>query len=124
MIRYTCLYMESEQDSIKFYTHLLKFRVQENMKFNNDEEWWTLKRDEHEQLGLILIKTVGQDHHKNTLLIHTQDCILEYCSIRKIAVKDLSPPIYSAWGLSFSFYDPSGNKIVFLEERKYTDLEI
>lgn len=121
---YACVNIVCEKESIKFYTQFLKFNLYENVKQSIDEEWWILRKDKQEKTGLILIKKNHENHHKSTVIIPADDCILEYCKLRENEVKELSEPSYSSLGMSINFLDPSGNKIMLLEERKYSDLEI
>ncbi len=118
---YTCIYTDCEKTSISFYTQLLGYVLAEDLDFGTDEHWWILRRIDQRENGLILIKLTSDDHHKNTLILNVQDCIREYCRIKEVHSKDISEPSYSSLGLSFNFYDPSGNKVVVLEERKYND---
>ncbi|SFG80358.1 VOC family protein [Pedobacter insulae] len=124
VIRYASVYIQNETESISFYTQYLKFTFCENVKLGVDEEWWILRKDERAETGIILIKLSTKALSKSTLILHTHDCILAYCRLREAGATELSTPLYSSLGLSFSFYDPNGNKIMLLEERKYNDLEI
>ena len=119
---YSSLYIDNVNESISFFTKYLNYIFSENLKISTTEEWWILKKGEKEQSGLILIKT--DQHHQNTLILSTHDSILEYCKLKEFGIRDLSKPSYTALGLGFSFQDPSGNKIMILEERSYNDLEI
>jgi predicted enzyme related to lactoylglutathione lyase len=123
-IMYACVYTDCEKTSILFYTELLGYVLQEDVNFGTEEHWWILRRVGQGDNGLILIKITTDNHHKNTLIINVHDCILEYCKIKEIHIKNISEPSYSPLGLSFNFYDPSGNKVVVLEERKYNDKNI
>ncbi len=118
---YACIYTDCEKTSISFYTQLLGYVLQEDVNFGTEEHWWILRKVDQAEAGLILIKIISNNHNKNTLIINVHDCILEYCKVKEIQVKGLSEPSYSSLGLSFNFYDPSGNKVVVLEERKYND---
>ncbi len=124
VIKYASIYIDSEEDAIPFYTNYLNWTVYENVKLSRDEEWWILKNDEQDKLGLILIKMQPKVHHKSTLIINTPDCVLAYCMLKERDIDDLREPSYSSIGLSISFSDPSGNTIMLLEERKYNELEI
>lgn len=121
---YSSLYIIDEKESIRFFTKFLNFSLIKNLSISIDEDWWVLVTNEQEKRGLILIKASHQNHNKSTLILNTQDGILAYCKLKDMGIKDSSEPIYSALGLSFNFYDPSGNQIIILEERIYNDLEI
>lgn len=123
-IKYASLYIDLKEDSLSFYKQYLDFNVFKDVSVGDDERWWVLKKEEGEEIGLILIQSDGNNHENNTLIINTHDCILEYCKLRDNGLGNLSTPLYSTLGLSFNFYDPSGNKIVVLEERKYEELKI
>lgn len=122
IIKYTSVYIDNIQDALNFYTNTLKFILIENFKISADEEWWILKRNNLEEIGLILIK--AKVFSNSTLIVNTDDCLLEYCELKEMSIKNLSEPFYSTLGLSVNFADPSGNKIMLIEERKYNDLEI
>ena len=119
---YSSLYIECEETSLSFYTEFLKFTHFLSLKLDDKEEWWVLKMDNKENIGLILIKTKPKKRCRSTLILSSQDSILTYCKLKEVGVKDLSEPSYSALGLSFNFSDPSGNRIMVLEERLYNDL--
>lgn len=120
---YPSVYIKCETKSIIFYTEHLNFRLHENIKLNNNEEWWILRKNEIEKIGLILIKRNPKKLQQSTLVLNIEDCIFEYCKLKRAKVKKLSKPFYSSIGLSLNFIDPSGNKIMFLEERKYLPFE-
>ena len=120
---YPSVYIKCETKSITFYTEQLNFRLYENIKLNNNEEWWILRKNEIEKIGLILIKRNPKKLQQSTLVLNIEDCIFEYCKLKRAKVKKLSKPLYSSIGLSLNFIDPSGNKIMFLEERKYLPFE-
>ena len=123
-ILYTCIYTDCEKTSIAFYTQLLGYVLQENISFGADEHWWILRKVGYGETGLILIKVTSNNPNKSTLIINVHDCILEYCKVKEIHIKGLSEPSYSPLGLSFNFFDPSGNRVVVLEERKYNEKNI
>ncbi len=120
---YPSVYIKCEIKSITFYTAYLNFKLYENVKLNNNEEWWILRNNEMEKIGLILIKRNPKKLQQSTLVLNIGDCIFEYCKLKRAKVKKLSKPLYSSIGLSLNLIDPSGNKIMLLEERKYLPLE-
>ncbi len=119
---YASVYIDCEKASVPFYTQYLNLTLHEHVKLSADEEWWVLRETEKEKTGLILIK--AKSGHKGTLVLNTSDCILAYCRLKEMGIKDLSKPLYSSIGLLINFSDPSGNTVMFLEERNYSELAI
>ena len=119
---YSSLYIDCEETSISFYTEHLKFKHFLSLRIDDKEEWWVLKKDNKESIGLILIKTKPKKRCRSSLILSAEDSMLTYCKLKEVGLKDLSEPIYSPLGLSFSFSDPSGNRIMVLEERLYNEL--
>ncbi|WP_169306891.1 VOC family protein [Pedobacter polaris] len=124
MIRYASLYIDDKKESISFYTQHLDFTVFKNVMFGDYEQWWILKKKEQQEISLILIWNEEENPDRSTLILNTNDCILEYCRLKDNGFRQLSTPLYSTLGMSFYFYDPAGNKIVVIEERAYNDPQI
>lgn len=124
VIKYASVHINNEKESIPFYVESLKFSVLENVKIDDNEEWWILKKNDSVNTGLVLIKNTSIISYQSTLIIHTDDCVFEYCNLKANGLKEISEPSYSPLGISINFLDPSGNKIMLLEERIYKDIEI
>ncbi|WP_222538570.1 hypothetical protein [Pedobacter polysacchareus] len=54
-------------------------------------------------------------------VIYTDDCLRDFCKLKREGIEMFSMPMYRTKGLSCEFFDPSGNHILLLEERDYTD---
>ncbi|TCC90092.1 hypothetical protein EZ428_12445 [Pedobacter frigiditerrae] len=122
-IKYVAVDVDKKQESILFYRKYLNFELHSTVQITVNEEWSFLNNCEGVPLGLILIKKKDGDRQPCTLILNAQDCLFEYCKLKETEINDLSAPIYSAIGLTISFSDPSGNRIILLEERKYNELD-
>ena len=122
MIKYSCVYVNCENESMLFYETNFNFLFYKYVKLMNDEEWWILLNNEKEHTGLILIKNKTLHCNSNTIILNTNDSLQVYCKLKKKEIKNLSKPVYSNIGLSFNFNDPADNTIVVLEERVYSEL--
>ena len=120
-ITYASLYVGIKEESISFYSKYLGFTVYKKVQLGDEEHWLILRKEEQDKTGLILIRAEEEKPNCSTLILTSNDCIMEYCKLKDSGLNNLSTPLYSTLGLSFFCYDPSGNKIVILEERKYDD---
>lgn len=124
-IKYAILYIECDKKALDFYINLLGFQVADQIN-NIDEDWWILNKPNDQNFSLMLIK----DKHagikesavqKNTLILNTQDCLFEYSRLMSLEIEFINTPSYTPLGLSVSFFDPFLNRIIFLEERTYSE---
>ncbi len=68
---------------------------------------------------LMLVK--HSDTENEPTVIYTDDCLRDFCRLKRQGIEMFEAPLYQAKGLSCEFYDPSGNHIVLLEQRNYKD---
>ena len=68
---------------------------------------------------LMLVKHFERETEPT--VIYTDDCLRDFCKLKKYGIEMFSAPNYRTKGLSCEFFDPSGNHILLLEERDYTD---
>lgn len=68
---------------------------------------------------LMLVK--HEERETEPTVIYTDDCLRDFCKLKRQGIEMFAAPLYRTKGLSCEFYDPSGNHILLLEERDYTD---
>lgn len=68
---------------------------------------------------LMLVK--HDEKESEPTVIYTNDCLRDFCKLKNKGIALFSAPVYRMKGLSVEFLDPSGNHILLLEERDYTD---
>ena len=122
-INHALIYTNCEQETSSFYAQYLNLEVQQIIKFNTEQNWRILKHKELE-LSIILVQVNQQANQKSTIIINTDDCILAYCKLKGLGLPGITSPEYSQLGVSFSCFDPAGNHIIVIEERKYSDPQI
>lgn len=122
-ISHALIYTDCEQETSSFYAQYLNLELEQIIKFNAEQNWRILKHKELE-LRIILVQVNQQAHQKSTIIIHTDDCILTYCKLKGLGLAGISSPEYSQLGVSFSCFDPAGNQLIIIEERKYSDPQI
>ncbi|WP_316820688.1 VOC family protein [Pedobacter gandavensis] len=69
--------------------------------------------------SLMLVKHGSRE--REPTVVYTDDCLRDFCTLKRQGVAIFTAPLYRKKGLSCEFYDPSGNHILLLEERDYTD---
>ena len=121
MITNSCLYITDEQLSVKFYIEKLNFEQSSTVTFDDGEKWWLLVGKENNCSRIILIKKHDNSGFKGSIIINIVDCIYEYCRLKQTNIVELSEPKYCSIGLTISFFDPEGNRIILLEERDYEE---
>lgn len=122
-ISHALIYTDCEQETSSFYAQYLNLELEQIIKFNAEQHWRILKHKDLE-LRIILVQVNQQAHQKSTIIIHTDDCILAYCKLKGLGLAGISSPEYSQLGVSFSCFDPAGNQLIVIEERKYSDTQI
>ncbi|MCX2454046.1 hypothetical protein OQX61_22445 [Pedobacter sp. PLR] len=68
---------------------------------------------------LMLVKHEEKD--PEVIVIYTQDCLRDFCNLKRQGFQMVSAPVYGKKGLTCEFYDPWGNLTLLLEERDYKD---
>lgn len=122
-ISHALIYTDCEQECYSFYAQYLNLQVQDILRFNAEQEWCILNNKEL-NLSIILVQVNSTDYPKATIIIHTDDCILEYCKLKGLGLPSISTPEYSQLGISINCDDPAGNHIIIIEQRKYIDTQI
>lgn len=113
---YLVIFVKCEATSLRFFVDMLGFNRYENIEIAGRNCPILQMQNGH---YVMLIEKEMSDYETITLM--TDDCLRDYHAFKKQGIEQLGKPEYTDAGLAISFYDPSGNKIMMLEARDYTD---
>jgi len=113
---YIVIFVKCVDTSLRFFVDMLGFSVYEHIEIAG-RGCPILQMQSGHYIMLIEKETLECE----TVTLLTDDCLRDYHAFKKQGIEQLGKPEYTDAGLTISFYDPSGNKIMLLEARDYTD---
>jgi predicted enzyme related to lactoylglutathione lyase len=70
----------------------------------------------------ILLSEQRNQNQTNQIILHTADCLANYCRLKAKGIHFKKEPSYLNEGLCIVFADPFGNEYTLLEERSYSEI--
>ena len=113
---YTCLKVNEIDTAILFLTNILG--LEEQKSDLNDVQEGLVFSNEIGGHKIVLIKC-SEGSLNPKIVLHTNDCIHDYHTLKDKGIKFIMIPDYTDGGLIAEFIDSFGNNYCLLEERDY-----
>lgn len=118
------LFVNNQDDALKFYTNILGFKVHTDAIYGNNFRWLTICLKNQPDLEIALMPATTSEEKALVgkqaasipfLCLQSDDCIKDYESLKAKGVVFMDEPKKEAWGIAAACKDLYGNLLYIVQ---------